>query len=156
MTAQIREEQEALRGFLMKAKQHSYAGGGVARVLADGCHEFAFEADGFAYRDRYYGDNPFVGEETVWQNGKVAWAMNFYGRVTSDAVPADEVYTFLQKAMRQVRPERPFRGPASFAEADYAYRDESQGDLQAFVGVERILYRGQEVYRLHYHGGVVG
>jgi hypothetical protein len=139
----------------MKAKANSYASGGVARVLADGCHEFVFEEGGFVYRDRYYGDNPFVGEEVVLQNGKVVWAMNFYGGVTSDSVPEGEVYKFLQRAMRQLRPERPFRGPEVFAEAAYEYCDESQGALDGFVGAERILYQGQEVYHLHYHGGRV-
>lgn len=150
-----KQDQEAVRGFLMKAKGHSYASGQAAQVLADGCHEFTFQDGEFLYRDRYFGENPFVGEEMVWQNGQVIWAMNFYGGVTSEAAPAGEVYTFLQKAMRELRPERPFRGPEAFADGVYEYRDESQGALDAFVGAERIFHQGQEVYRLHYHGGRV-
>ena len=146
----------SLRDFLMKAKKHSYASGHAAEVLADGCHEFTFQEGEFLYRDRYFGENPFVGEEVVWQNGKAVWAMNFYGGVMSAAAPEGEVYAFLQKAMRQLRPERPFRGPEAFTDGAYEYRDESQGALDAFVGAERIFYQGQDVYRLHYHGGRVG
>jgi hypothetical protein len=142
--------------FLIKAKNGAYASGaGGESILEDGCKELTYQAHDFQYRDRYFGFNPFVGEEVVWQAGELVWAMNYYGLVLSEVVPANEIYTFLQKAMRQVSEERPFRGPRSLKEADFEYQDESQGSLVLFTGTERIYYRHQEVYRLNYHGGVV-
>ncbi len=147
----------SLERFLVKAKVSAYASGGEGgeEILADGCKELTFQDSEFKYRDRYFGWNPFVGEELVWHGGQVIWAMNYYGAVSSEVVPAAQVYAFLQKAMKQVREDRPFRGPHSLKEDDYEYLDESQGNVGRFTGVERILYRGREVYRLDYHGGNV-
>jgi hypothetical protein len=146
-----------LEQFLVKAKINAYAsqGEGGEEILADGSKELTFQEGGFRYRDRYFGFNPFIGEEVVWYEGGVIWAMNYYGTVFDEVVPADQVYRFLGKAMRQVKEDRPFRGPRSFQEQDFEYIDESKGTVESFVGVERILYKGQEIYRLDYHGGSI-
>lgn len=147
-----------LAQFLVKARLAGYASLGEKneRNLEDGCKELTVEADGFYYRDRYFGFDPFVGEEVVFQNGKGVWAMNYYGRVLSGAPSANLVYEFLQQAMRLVGEDRPFRGPERFQEGDFEYRDQSQGNLDQFSGSEVIFYQGREVYRLLYHGGRVG
>ena len=144
-----------LKQFLIKAKLNSYSSGREGMKLTDGSKELTFQEQGFSYRDRYLGENPFIGEEVVWQADRVIWGMNFYGRVLNAVVPAAQIYTFLQKAMRQVKENRPFRGPETFKEQDFEYRDESQGAIEEFMGVERILYKGEEVYRLDYQGGSV-
>jgi len=146
-----------LEQFLVKAKVSAYASGGEGgeEILADGCKELSFQEDKYKYRDRYFGWNPFIGEEVVWHGDRVIWAMNYYGAVFNNVVPAGQVYAFLQKAMNQVKEDRPFRGPHSLKENDYEYLDESQGSVERFTGVERIFYRGQEIYRLNYHGGRV-
>ncbi len=146
-----------LEQFLVKAKLHTYASGdgGGERILEDGCKELDFQEGEFKYRDRYFGGNPFVGEEVVWQGGQAIWAMNYYGTVLAQTAPPAQVYQFLQKALGQVKEDRPFRGPACLQEGDWEYVDESQGTVECFLGVERILYKGQAVYRLEYHGGIV-
>jgi len=146
-----------LEQFLVKAKISGYASGGEGgeATLADGCKELTFQEDGFHYRDRYFGWNPFGGEEVVLQGGRVIWMMNYYGAVSTDVVPAGQVYSFLQKALNQVAEDRPFRGPRSLKEADFEYQDESQGTLERVTGVERIFYQGREIYRLDYHGGLI-
>ena len=140
--------------FLIKAKANSHASGRAEVTLADGSKELTFAENEFKYRDRYFGFNPFIGEEIIWRADKVIWGMNFYGRVLNEVVPAHQVYKFLLQALRQVKEERPFRGPDLFKDQDFEYRNESQGTVEGFVGIERIFYRGQEVYRLDYHGGV--
>jgi hypothetical protein len=145
-----------LEQFLVKAKISAYASGGEGgEETLDGCKELTFQDNDFKYRDRYFGWNPFVGEEVVWRNDKVIWAMNYYGIVFNEVVPAGQVYQFLQKAMNQVAEDRPFRGPRCLKEDDFEYRDESQGTFERFTGIERIFYREQEIYRLDYHGGTV-
>ena len=146
-----------LEQFIVKAKISAYASGGEGGegILADGCKELTFQEGNFKYRDRYFGWNPFVGEEVVWQGDKVIWAMNYYGIVFNEVVPVGQVYQFLQKAMNQVAEDRPFRGPCYLKEEDFEYRDESHGTFERFTGLERIYYQGQDIYRLDYHGGTV-
>ncbi len=146
-----------LEQFLVKAKVSAYAneGEGGEIILADGCKELTFKEGEFKYRDRYYGWNPFIGEEVVWHDDQIIWAMNYYGLVFDEVVTAGQVYAFLQQAMSQVKEERPFRGPPSLKNNAYEYRDESQGNIERFIGVETILYKGREIYRLNYHGGKV-
>jgi len=146
-----------LREFLVKAKARGYATKGESDELelADGGKELSYHEGEYTYRDRYYGFNPFVGEEVVWQDGHVVWAMNYYGRVTGGSISSIDVYRFLQKALREVEPDRPFRGPRTFADSQFEYRDENEGDLEYFFGSERILRSGLEIYHLTYHGGRV-
>jgi hypothetical protein len=110
----------------------------------------------FFYRDRYFGFNPFIGEEVVWENDRVIWGMNYYGVVTDEAVSAGDMYHFLQKAMQQITIERPFRGPSDYLEGDFRYHDESEGDLNQFSGKEIIFLQNRQVYVLTYQGGRIG
>ena len=165
-----------LAKFLIQAKTNTYASNGESppslkatarqdppslkvtawqreKILSDGSKEFEFEEKGFRYRDRYFGHDPFMGEEIVWHDDEVVWGMNYYGALLSDEISSREVYEFLKKAMRRVTKERPFRGPDNFKEGDFEYVDKSYGDINMFRGTEMILFKGQEVYRLYYHGG---
>ena len=146
-----------LNEFLIAAKTSSYASNGEANEhrLPDGSLELIYSAGGFDYRDRYFGDDPFVGQEIVFQDGKAIWSMNYYGRIVDKKYPVAEIYGFLQKMLRQVTLERPFRGPSTFEEGNFVYNDESLGTLESFSGVERILFNGHKVYQLKYHGGTI-
>ena len=146
-----------LAKFLIQAKISTYASGdaSVERELPDGCKELIYSEGGFEYRDRYFGHDPFMGEEIVWHNDTIVWGMNYYGTVLSDEVSTKKVYIFLKKVMRQVTEARPFRGPDSFKEGDFEYVDKSDGNMKMFYGTETILYKEQEIYRLYYHGGCI-
>jgi hypothetical protein len=144
--------------FLLRAKLNTYATGGEGNEqnLEDGTHEMSYREGSFFYRDRYFGFNPFIGEEVVWENEKVIWAMNYYGMVMDESVSAGDVYPFLQKAMQRVGAERPFRGPDEYQEGDFVYKDASEGDISQFSGEEVIFFQHKQVYVLMYHGGKVG
>ncbi len=146
-----------LSKFLVKAKIATYASVGETneRVLEDGAKELTFEDGNLKYRDRYYGFNPFIGEEVVFENGKIVWSMNYYGKIVSNIVSAKQIYEFLKIAMQQVKEDRPFRGPNNFKSGDFEYIDKSTGDVNGFSGNEKILFKGQEIYKLIYHGGIV-
>ena len=143
--------------FLVAAKTGTYASNGEAneQKLPDGSLELTYNAGEFSYRDRYFGFDPFVGQEIVFQNGQPIWSMNYYGRIVDQKFPGAQVYPFLLKALQQVTPERPFRGPSTFAEGRFMYNDESTGTLENFSGVERILFNRHKVYILKYHGGML-
>ncbi|MBI2452507.1 hypothetical protein HYV50_05560 [Candidatus Pacearchaeota archaeon] len=142
-----------LADFIAKAKKSTYASGAKPKILEDGFEELSYEERGLHYRDRWKGTNPFGGEEIVKEKDKVIWIMNYYGIVFSIKVESEKVYEFLRKAMNLVSRERPFRGPSHFKEGDFEYFDKSEGTLDRFKGIERILYMDEEVYRLEYHGG---
>lgn len=146
-----------LSEFLVKAKINTYAssGEGGERILEDGSKELSYEINEWKYRDRYFGFNPFIGEEVVWKNGKAVWGMNYYGGVISNKVVGKQLYQFLQKAMRLVNMEKPFRGPVGFQEGEWDYKDESIGTVDKFYGTETIYFQKEKVYELKYQGGVV-
>ncbi|MFX1570730.1 MAG: DUF5680 domain-containing protein [Promethearchaeota archaeon] len=143
--------------FLVKAKTKTYASVGERseKILRDSCKELKYSEGNFLYRDRYYGFNPFIGEEVVFDNGEFIWGMNYYGIVVGHQISAIEVYRFLQKAMRLVKEDRPFRGPRNYMEGEFKYIDESEGTIESFFGNETIFFRGEEVYKLYYHGGII-
>lgn len=143
--------------FLATAKKSTYASQGEANeiILADGGKEFSDVANGFTYRDRYYGFNPLSGQEIVFKNKVAIWSMNYYGKIIDSSSSPKEVYAFLKEALRQVEKELPYRGPARFNKDKFEYRNESKGGLENFIGEEIIRYNGKEVYTLYYHGGLI-
>jgi len=149
-----------LNKFLVKAKINTYAteGEGGEKVLDDGCRELIFEEDGFKYCDRYYGFDPFVGEEIVLKDNKAIWGMNYYGNIKPGTISGDDVrqfLDFLKESLRQVPEDIPFRGPQNYNNNDFEYVNNIKGDINKFVGQEKILYKGEEVYILNYHGGLI-
>lgn len=143
--------------FLVKAKINTYAGSGEGGevILPGGGKELVFEEDGWKYRDCYFGFDPFIGEEIVLKDGKPVWGMNYYGGLTSDTVDAKSVYSFLKKAMRLVKDDRPFRGPSFFQEGDWTYSDKSSGTVEQFEGVETICFQKEKAHEIKYHGGII-
>lgn len=143
--------------FLKKAKMKTYASGGEEgkKKLPNGCKEFDYGDKTYRYRDRYFGYNPFIGEEVVFQNKKVIWAMNYYGRVVSRKVSSKKIYKFLREALRKTIKEKPFRGPSNVKKGDLKYINVVWGNVYKFKGREKIYKKEKLVYELEYHGGLV-
>src|SRR3989338_3794482 len=107
---------ESLREFLREAKINAYAGSGGnnSRRLRDGGKKITYRKNNFYYRDIYYGFNPFIGEEIVFDREKPIWTMNYRGQVIREPIPAKEIYFFLRRALKRVNKGKPFRGPDNF------------------------------------------
>lgn len=147
---------EELCRFLVKAKINTYASGKEGAILRDGSKELVFREGKFLYRDRYFGSNPFIGEEVVFHKGKYVWSMNYYGYIIlSEGVSSKEVYTFLREALKRVREEKPFRGPEKYERRPFKYVNNAEGDVSKFNGTEKIFCKEKEIYRLFYHGGCI-
>ncbi|MDD2732189.1 MAG: DUF5680 domain-containing protein [Candidatus Pacebacteria bacterium] len=147
-----------LASFLVKAKIGTYASSGEdgEQILPGRGKEFNFEEKEFKYRDRYYGFNPFIGQEIVWQNKRIIWGMNYYGKVTSEKIVSPkEIYQFLQEALKRIPEDKPFRGAGSFKRGDFKYSNKTDGTLEKFNGEEAIFFKKQLVYKLEYHGGLI-
>ncbi|NCT54947.1 hypothetical protein GW758_03270 [Candidatus Falkowbacteria bacterium] len=143
--------------FLIKAKKNTYALSGERgeNTLADGARELSYKFENFYYRDRYYGSNPFAGEEVVFLNNKSFWVMNYSGRCLKAVISKNEIYNFLKKCLRKANANNPFRGPSEYQSGDYIYRNKTKGDIDNFYGEEFIYYKNKRIYELMYHGGLV-
>ncbi|HNU81749.1 MAG TPA: DUF5680 domain-containing protein [bacterium] len=143
--------------FLIKAKKNTYALSGERgeSVLADGAKELNYKSENFYYRDRYYGSDPFVGEEVVFLNNKPFWVMNYSGRCLETIISKSEIYSFLKKCLKKVNANNPFRGPSEYQSGEYIYKNKTKGDIDNFYGEELICYKNKKIYELKYHGGLV-
>lgn len=147
-----------LEKFLVKAKTSTYASFGETdeKKLKDGGRELLYREAEWAYRDRYFGRSDFLGEEVVWRNGKVVWAMNYFGAIlVVDLLSPGQVFHFLKKALIRVTEKQPFRGPSKFTDGRLVYSAKTKGDIFNFFGEETIHYEKELIYRLRYHGGSI-
>ncbi len=145
--------------FLVAAKKSTYAGAlaDSKKILTDGAREFNYANNIYIYRDRYYGSDPFAGEEVVFSaNGRQAiWIMNYRGYTTDKSVSEGNIYAFLKQALREVTEAAPFRGPFKFKAKDYQYEMSFSGSTDSFVGLEVIHFQNRKVYELFFHGGAI-
>lgn len=145
--------------FLIAAKLHTYArqGGQVGMPpFLPGARQLEYHEPPLLYRDIYFGENFFVGQETVYYETRPVWAMGYAGGILPGVAPELErgqIYAFLREALRQVEMERPYRGPESWCREPFTYTNHSQGDVERFWGIEVIGYRERPVYELRYSGG---
>lgn len=147
-----REEAASLIDFLLRAKRATYAGKGAESPSSrPASHDLHYAEGELAYIDSYLGGSHFAGEEAVWRSGTPIWSMNYVGRVTGNEFSGD----FLKEALKRVPADRPYRGPAEYAEGDYTYRCHVTGDFGWFHGSETISLRGQCIYECLFHGGSI-
>ncbi|EJN10449.1 hypothetical protein PMI42_06225 [Bradyrhizobium sp. YR681] len=152
-----------LATFLVEAKRRTYAGldddATVATPLLAGSKQLEHRAPPYAYRDIYFGMGFFVGQETVSRDDRVVWSMSYSGGARADITDRDTflaIYKFLRQALLGVRAEEPYRGPRLFEQAGMIYRNEVEGSLDRFHGVETIARQGGTLlYELRYSGGLL-
>jgi hypothetical protein len=149
-----------LARFLVAAKKKTYAGDGKeTRAQRPGFRELEFRKGDWYYRDSYAGFFFAPGQEVVRYKGSPVWAMAYSGGMKKeyhgDAEFAAYVFGFLKKALGRVSAARPFRGPGRLKVGDFLYVDKSRGDIRDFSGEERIFYKGKEVFRQYYIGGMI-
>ncbi|MGE5041425.1 MAG: DUF5680 domain-containing protein [Candidatus Levyibacteriota bacterium] len=144
---------DKLRTFLLKANKEGYASGDntISRG-EDFSYVTNFEDGDVRLNDSWFGGEPFGGREVVFYKGKPYWMMVYYG---SDSGKAEGLIPFLRKALIQPEEEMPIRGPRKLEEGDFSYENSYRGDVQDFVGEEKIFYKGEEVFKTNYSGGLV-
>ena len=138
--------------FLIRAKRATYAGKGAetasSRVRS---HDLVYRDDEYMYYDTYLGGDQFAGEEALWISGIPLWSMNYAGRVIGENFSGD----FLKDALLHVPETQPYRGPQEYADGDYVYRCETDGDFDWFQGRETISHQGIKIYECVFHGGMI-
>lgn len=146
-----------LNEFLVNAHINGYAssGEGGEKNLSDRSKELEYKEGLFFARDRYFGSNPFGGEEVVFYQQQPVWLMNYHGKVIKESVHVAEVYSFLKEALKKVPNNRPYRGLDNFKSGNFEYRNKVEGTVEKFIGEEQIYYNEELVYILKYHGGLI-
>jgi len=150
-----------LARFLVKAKIDTYASVNRMKIKPERLDfdELEYEKGDFYYRDSYVGFFQAPGMEVVRLKGKVVWTMAYSGgmleKFHGDEKFAKEVFGFLKEALKKVSEDIPFRGPKSFKKGEWKYVNEIKGDIKRFLGFEKILFKGKEVFSQEYIGGLV-
>jgi len=156
------DHHQALAAFLIEAKRRTYAGldddATVAAPLLSGSKQLEHRAGAYAYRDIYFGMGFFVGQETVSKDDRVIWSMCYSGGARPEIADRDtlhSLYKFLRQALLAVEVSAPYRGPAMFTAGEMTYRNDIDGTLARFHGLEQISQRGAVLYELRYSGGLL-
>ena len=154
------KEQRELVQFLLEAKLQTYANAEREPVapLIPGAKQLEYQRGDWAYRDIYFGNGFFAGQEMVLKGGKPVWSMVYSGGMTHPrALPerVEETYAFLIKALGQANEDTIFRGPEFLREGELVYLNEWFGELESFSGMENIQKDGETIYGLHYSGGCI-
>ena len=97
-------------------------------------HDYSYSSGPYTYHDTYVGGERFAGEEAIWENGKIQYAMNYLGRVLDQQFSGD----FLKEALRKADQKMPYRGPEYYQSGEYTYKCCVTGDFHWFQGYEEI------------------
>ncbi|APT75185.1 hypothetical protein LN42_01315 [Marinitoga sp. 1137] len=146
-----------LKKFIFNAKQHTYASSkdGDEIINDDRSYEFKYQDKEFLYRDRYFGIDPFTGQEVVYYKNSPVWCMNYYGYTLENSKFRNEIFIFLKTALIQLNENYPFRGINNLRIGKFQYINKYKGDLLRFSGHEVIYYEKRIVYYLDYFGGEI-
>lgn len=146
--------------FLIKAKTQTYANANAPKIINSrlGSKDYEYKNGSMIYHDTYFGGTNFIGEEAVYENEIICWAMNYYG-VTLDTTLSEEVMdNALRPALMMVGEDTgiiPVRGPREFINGDYKYNFEVDGNIEYFNGKETIYKNGKKIFELRCSGGLI-
>lgn len=148
-----------LEQFLIEAKKQTYANENIEKVNSSrlDSKDYEYKKDNMLYHDTYFGGTNFIGEEVVYVDNKIYWAMNYYG-VTLDSTLGEEAMDkVLRPALMMVGIDDiiPVRGPKEFNNGEYKYIFDIDGDLNYFNGTETIYKNNQRIYELKCSGGLI-
>jgi len=144
---------EGLKKFVAEARRNTYAGEGksVEDLNLTGSKQLEYRKGDYFYRDIYFaGKDNFVGQEVVYFKDSPIWSMVYCG-----SAEPQEVISFLKKSLLTLSERCRFGGVCEFEENDFRYEDKGEGTMRRFSGKERIFKKGDNIYELDYHGGLI-
>lgn len=148
---------KTLVDFIVRAKSNTYVGSG--RKLLPyrlGSHDLQYSEGDWAYHDSYLGESDFIGEEVVYCQGRVVWAMNYFGRIVKpEKITSAQAGVVIKQSLTKLYAEGRFLGGFTAACGRFLYEDTNEGDERLFTGREWISLEDETVYELVYHGGLI-
>ncbi len=149
---------ELLSGFLKKANKSTYASETAKKAKSSRLEsrDYEYSEGNLLYHDTYFGGTNFIGEEIVYENGKPAWGMNYYGSTIDPVITEAEIDKSLRGALKQDYDDIiPVRGPRVYKIDNLEYTNNVSGDLSKFEGKEEITKDGKLIYSALFHGGLI-
>lgn len=148
---------EQLQIFIVQAKRATYVGSGQKLLsYRQGSHDLQFFDGDWAYHDSYLGESDFIGQEAVYFQGKVVWAMNYFGRILNpERITSAQAGALIKASLTRMYAQGRFLGGFEHTQAELTYVDTSDGDYTFFTGREWIYRQAEVVYELVYHGGLI-
>lgn len=150
---------QELERFLIEAKKQTYANASIKRTTSSRLNsvDYEYQNGDMLYHDTYFGTTNFIGEEVVYQDNKVLWAMNYHGTTIDDKISEEAMDKALRPALMLVGEEDiiPVRGPKEFINGEYRYTFEAEGSLANFNGLETIYKNDTKIYELRCSGGLI-
>ena len=149
-----------IRDFLIEAKKSTYANGTAEKIESNrlGSKDYEYKKGNMLDHDTYFGGTNFIGEEVVYIDNKIYWAMNYYGVTLDENLGEEAMDNALRPALMQVGVYEniiPVRGPREYKNGDFKYTFEVSGDLTNFSGIETIYKNDKKVYELKCNGGLI-
>ena len=149
-----------IKEFLIEAKKQTYANEKVEKVSSSryGSKDYEYKKDNLIYHDTYFGGTNFIGEEVVYLDNKICWAMNYYGVTLDEKLGEEAIDSVLRPALMHVGEDKnviPVRGPKEFNHGEYKYTFVVEGDLDYFSGIEIIYKNDKKIYELKCNGGLI-
>lgn len=149
-----------LKSFLIEAKKQTYANEKVEKVNSSrlGSKDYEYKNDNMIYHDTYFGGTNFIGEEVVYLDNKIYWAMNYYGVTLDETIGEEAMDKALRPALMLVGINDDVisvRGPKNFTNGEYVYSFDVDGNLEYFSGIETIYKNDKKIYELKCNGGLI-
>lgn len=149
-----------IRDFLIEAKKSTYANGTAEKIESSrlDSKDYEYKKGNMLYHDTYFGGTNFIGEEVVYIDNKIYWAMNYYGVTLDENLGEEAMDNALRPALMQVGVSEniiPVRGPREYKTGDFKYTFEVSGDLTNFSGIETIYKNDKRIYELKCNGGLI-
>tara|TARA_Y100000310_G_scaffold338346_2_gene427733 strand:- start:425 stop:961 length:537 start_codon:yes stop_codon:yes gene_type:complete len=163
MSSRRKAWQDELAEFIVEGHKNAWAAeGGEIDPVIPGIKSMHHNRGEWDYYDNFGGYFKAPGWTVVNFRGQPAWSMSYFGmgqnlRFYDSAKPT---FDFLKKALLEVTPDMPYRGPARFTEEDLTYTFRLlRGDLEDFTWAEEIVKRGSEFPELQFSqegaGGII-
>lgn len=149
-----------LETFLIKAKKQTYANANIKKALStrNQSKDYEYQDGNYLYHDTYFGTTNFIGEEVVYLDNQIYWAMNYYGKTLDDDYSEEAMDKALRPALMHVGESKnvlSVRGPKEYLNGEYKYTFQTKGDITNFEGVETIYKNNKKIYELKCHGGLI-
>ena len=148
-----------LERFLIEAKKQTYANEKIEKVSSSRLNskDYEYRRDNMIYHDTYFGGTNFIGEEVVYINNEIYWAMNYYGVTIDNSLEEEVMDKVLRPALMMVGEDDtiPVRGPKKFNNGECEYTFEVEGNLNYFNGTETIYKNNKKIYELKCSGGLI-
>ena len=146
--------------FLIEAKKQTYANESIEKVKStrQNSKDYEYKKENMIYHDTYFGGINFIGEEVIYIDNEVYWAMNYYGVTLDESLGEEAMDNALRLALMNVGKDKkvlPVRGPKEFINGEYKYTLDITGNINYFSGIERIYKNDKLIYELKCNGGLI-